>query len=114
MRVYMDEHVNRAMTIELRQRGIDVLTAQEDGFAAHPDPEVLDRAGACGCILYTEDRHFLIEATRRQRLGQEFAGVVYCHQLRISVGQRIRDLEVIATCGDPADFASRVTYLPIP
>ncbi len=41
---YMDEHVRRAITIELRLRGVDVLTVQEDGRTGFPDPIVLDRA----------------------------------------------------------------------
>jgi Domain of unknown function (DUF5615) len=40
----MDEHVHRAITIGLRLRGIDVLTVQEDGLTATPDPLILDRA----------------------------------------------------------------------
>ena len=28
--LYMDEHVHRAITVGLRLRGVDVLTAQED------------------------------------------------------------------------------------
>lgn len=28
--IYMDEHVHRAITVGLRLRGVDVLTAQED------------------------------------------------------------------------------------
>lgn len=29
---YMDEHVPRAISVGLRLRGVDVLTAQEDGL----------------------------------------------------------------------------------
>ncbi|MEZ5402107.1 MAG: hypothetical protein R2729_20710 [Bryobacteraceae bacterium] len=40
---YMDVHVPRAVTTALRLRGIDVLTAQEDG-ASWFDAEPLARA----------------------------------------------------------------------
>ena len=37
--LYMDVHVRRAVTVGVRLRGVDVLTAQEDGFARAPDSE---------------------------------------------------------------------------
>ncbi len=44
VRLYMDEHVPRAITAGLRRRGGDVVTAQDNGRRHTPDPEVLDRA----------------------------------------------------------------------
>jgi len=35
--LYMDVHVPEAITVELRLRDIDVLTAQEDGMAKASD-----------------------------------------------------------------------------
>jgi len=35
----MDENVNGAITRELRKRGHDILTVQEDGRGGQPDPE---------------------------------------------------------------------------
>lgn len=39
---YMDVHIRRAITDELRRAGVDVLTAQEDGCAELTDPQLLD------------------------------------------------------------------------
>jgi hypothetical protein len=36
--LYMDHHVPRAITIGLRLRGVDVLTAYEDGASTLPTP----------------------------------------------------------------------------
>ncbi|MGH9432611.1 MAG: DUF5615 family PIN-like protein [Terriglobia bacterium] len=44
LRLYMDVHVPFAITAELRLRGVDVLTAQEDKAGQLKDPELLDRA----------------------------------------------------------------------
>jgi hypothetical protein len=44
--LYMDHHVPRAITVGLRVRGVEVLTAEEDGAKAFDDPALLDRAGA--------------------------------------------------------------------
>lgn len=44
VRFYMDEHVHGAVTSGLRRRGVDVLTAQEDGQTGADDDSLLDRA----------------------------------------------------------------------
>ncbi len=41
--LYMDAHVPRAITVGLRIRTVDVLTAQEDSADTLPDDELLDR-----------------------------------------------------------------------
>jgi hypothetical protein len=38
--------------------------------------------------------------------------LVYAHQLSISIGQAIRDLELIAKALDPADMLNRIELLP--
>ena len=109
----MDVHVRRAIPVSLRLRGVDVLTAQEDHAARLSDPELLDRAGELNRVLFSQDADLLREATARQRQGQRFGGVIYAHQLRISIGQCIEDLELLANVGEPEDFAGRVEFLPL-
>jgi hypothetical protein len=46
--LYMDVHILKAITIGLRLRGVDVLTAQEDGMITLSDADLLDRATALG------------------------------------------------------------------
>ena len=50
---YMDVHVPWAITTELRLRGVNVVTAQEDGAGQFKDPMLLDRASALGRVLVT-------------------------------------------------------------
>jgi predicted nuclease of predicted toxin-antitoxin system len=57
----MDVHVRRAVTEGLRQRGVDVVTAQEDGSATLDDPLLLDRASALGRVLFSQDGDLLRE-----------------------------------------------------
>lgn len=113
VKLYMDVHVRRAITDGLRRRGVDVLTAQEDGHSETPDPELLDRSRALGRVIFSQDDDMLREASRRQTHGDPFAGVIYCHQLRITTGQAVRDLELIAKVYEPADLEGRVEYLPL-
>ena len=56
---------------------------------------------------------YIAEAARRQRAGEFFAGVVYAHQLNVTIGQCVNDLEIIAKAGNPDDLANRVEYLPL-
>lgn len=109
----MDQHVQRAVTIGLRRRGIDVLTAFEDGASELDDPALLDRAIALGRVLFTQDDDHLAEAARWQGEGGTFAGVVYAHQQRVTVGVCVERLELIATVLEPEEIADRVIYLPL-
>ena len=59
------------------------------------------------------DDDLLAEATRRQNESVPFAGVVYAHQLRITVGQAIRDLSLIARVYSAEDIKDRVEFLPL-
>jgi uncharacterized protein with PIN domain len=113
LRLYMDHHVPRAITNGLRLRGQDVLTAYEDGASELQDPELLDRAAEHGRVLFTQDDDLLVEATRRQQAGLPFHGVIYAHQLRVSIGRCIQDLEVIATVGSDEDVTGQVIFLPL-
>ena len=111
--LYMDQHVPRAITVGLRLRGVDVLTAYEDGASEKDDPQLLDRADELERVLFTQDDDFLAEATRRQKGEIFFRGVIYAHQLRISVGRCIHDLEIIAKAGEPEALYNQVQFLPL-
>jgi predicted nuclease of predicted toxin-antitoxin system len=109
----MDVHVRQAITMGLRLRGVDVLTAQEDGARRLSDALLLDRATALGRVLFSQDEDLLREVVQRQQRDVPFVGVIYAHQLKVTIGQSIRDLELLAHAGVPQDFANRVEYLPL-
>jgi len=111
--LYFDVHVPRAIAQQLRLRGVDVLTAQEDGADQFLDSELLDRAMALNRVLFSQDDDLLREATQRQRHGEHFAGVIYAHQLKVTIGQCVQDLELIAKVAEPGDFVDWVEYLPL-
>lgn len=111
--LYMDHHVDAAITDGLRRGGIDVLTCREDGTDTWDDEPVLGRATQLGRALFTQDDDFLAIAHRLQATGHAFAGVIYGHQLDLSIGQAVRDLELIAQVYDPDDLRDRVEYLPL-
>jgi len=111
--LYMDEHIHRAITTGLRLRGVDVLTAQDDGRRQVPDHVLLDRATELRRVLFSQDEDLLAEANHRQRERIPFAGVVYAHQLHVYIGTCVRELEIIAKVASLEDFADRVEYLPL-
>lgn len=111
--IYMDHHVPRAITVGLRLRGVDVLTAYEDGSSELDDSALLDRADELKRVLFTRDDDLLIETTKRQRAGIPFYGVIFAHQLRVSIGSCIEDLELIAQVGEAEDLINGVKFLPL-
>ena len=64
-------------------------------------------------MLFTQDDDLLTEATQRQRQGQTFSGVIYAHQLRMSIGNCVRDLELVAQVGEPEDMTGQTLFLPL-
>jgi predicted nuclease of predicted toxin-antitoxin system len=57
--LYMDQHVPAAITQGLRQRGVDVLTAFEDGSDQLEDELLLGRSTQLGRVLFSQDQDFL-------------------------------------------------------
>ncbi len=110
--LYMDHNVPRSITTSLRLRGVDTLTAFEDGAQEMDDSSLLDRATELKRVLFTQDDDLLTEAAIRQRKGIYFCGVIFAHQLNTTIGACVNDLELIAEAGNLQDFENRVEYLP--
>jgi len=113
IRLYLDAHIPRAIAVGLRLRGVEALTAQEDGMALASDSHLLDRASELDRVFMTFDDDLLREAASRTKAGLPFAGIIYAHPLRISIGQCVRDLERVAGETEPADFRNQVLFLPL-
>ena len=59
---YMDVHIPQAITVQLRRRGVDVLTAVEDNTQELPDSELLTRVTELNRVLFTQDIRFRVLA----------------------------------------------------
>jgi Domain of unknown function (DUF5615) len=110
---YMDQHVRAEITQGLRRRGIDVLTAFEDGAAAIDDELLLIRATALARILVTQDYDFLGIVSHWQRTSREFPGIVFAIQERIDIGRMIEYLELIAQLKTADEMRNQVEYVPM-
>jgi Domain of unknown function (DUF5615) len=78
--LYLDVRVPRAIADQLRRRGVDVVTAIEDGSDQLSDEDLLDRASSLGRVLFTQDIRFKAMAEDWQRQGRPFGGLVFGHQ----------------------------------
>lgn len=110
--LYMDVHVKSAITNGLRLRGIDVLTAQEDGEGVTSDEELLHRAHALGRLLFTQDDDFLVIAQEWHSSGRSFAGIAYAHQLGITVGQAVNLLQLVCKVMTVYELRNTILFLP--
>jgi|ERR1043165_2795412 hypothetical protein len=108
----MDHHVKAAITSGLRKRGVDVVTCAEIGMAQADDEPILEHATQIGRAIFTLDEDFLALAREWRVQGREFAGVIFAQQMGITIGQAIRDVELIAKVLDPDDMKNRVEFLP--
>jgi predicted nuclease of predicted toxin-antitoxin system len=74
---YMDHQFRTSVTRGLRQRGVDILTAFEDGNHEQDDEVLLARATELGRLLVTHDKGFLGICAHSQRASREFSGLVF-------------------------------------
>ena len=110
--LYMNVHVPQAITDQLRRRGVDVLIAVEDDANELPDHKLLERVTQINRVLFTQDIRFRVLAETWQTQGKQFSGLIFGHQLGGTVGQFVRDLELIATASDPDEWMNMVEYIP--
>jgi len=109
----MDVHVPLAVTEALRRRGVDVLRAQDDGAERMEDAALLDHASSLQRTIFTQDDDFLAVGAKRQADLTEFSGIIFGHQMRLTVGQCVHDLDLIAKVYEPGDMVNRIEHLPL-
>ena len=64
MIIYADENIEEAIIQGLRRRGIDVVSARDEGFIGKDDEFHLRHAKRIGAIVMTHDTDFLALAHR--------------------------------------------------
>lgn len=111
--LYFDVHIDHAITAQLRLRQVDVRTAQDDAVDLLSDELLLEHASRSGRPIVTHDIRFQAMAEDWQRQGRPFCGLIFAHPMQVSIGQCVRDLELIAKATDPEDWVSAMIRLPI-
>ena len=110
--LYMDVHVPWAITDQLRRRGVEVLTAHEDDKTELEDHELLAHCHQLKRLIFTQDIRFKALAEDWQQRGEPFAGLLFGHQLGGTIGDYVRDLELIAKASELTDWSNAVAHLP--
>lgn len=72
MLFHLDEHIDHAVALGLRQRGIDVTTTTDAELLGASDEQQLEFARQSGCVLLTQDSDLL----RLHQQGIHHAGIV--------------------------------------
>lgn len=111
--LYIDHNVPDAVARGLRRRSVDVIVAREDGYDRAPDDQLLQHASDLGRIVFTQDEDFLVIGPQWNAIGRHFAGIVYAHQLAVTIGQIVNDLELLVEAMPADEIRDRVIYLPL-
>jgi len=109
---YMDHQFRASVARALRQRNIDVLTAQDDGSARLEDEALLERATKLSRVLVTHDQGFLRIAAEWQTSKRGFAGIAFAIQKSFVVAQAVEYLELMAHTISAEEMANHVEYIP--
>ena len=107
IRYHLDEHVDRAVSEGLRQRGVDVTTTVGAGLAGASDEDQLAFAAANERVFVTRDRHFLVLDSQ----GVAHAGIAFWHSKRRDVGQLVLDLVLFWRAATAEEMRGHVEYL---
>jgi predicted nuclease of predicted toxin-antitoxin system len=107
---YFDVPVNKAIALGLRLRGLEVLTAQEDGYRTASDEEIMMKATKLNRPVVTADHDFLVLAKLMLQRERPFSGVIFI-RFKTPIGYVIDELEVYAKAGEPKDFLNQVIFL---
>ncbi|MBI5092222.1 MAG: DUF5615 family PIN-like protein [Candidatus Hydrogenedentes bacterium] len=107
LRFHLDEHIHPAVAEALKRRGIDVTTTYEAGLSSATDLQQLDYSQEERRVLVTQDADFL----RLHRAGQPHAGVVFCRQKRLSVGDISRGLILLRECLSAEEMVNHIEFL---
>jgi hypothetical protein len=110
---YFDQHVPGPVRNELRRRGVDILTAEEDAAKRTPDESLFERATSLGRVMVTNDDDFLVIAARWLAEGRHFSGLVRLRDQFVPYGKLIEDLLLIAEAYEPHEMVDRIEYLPL-
>jgi len=86
IRFHLYEHISAHIAQGLRRRNIDVTTTADAGLVGASDGAHLEFATASGRIVVTQDDDFL----RLHGQGVAHAGIAYCQQRSMSVGEMLR------------------------
>ena len=77
IKFYTDSHIAKAIVVQLRNRGVDIVRCQDVGMSDADDEEHLEYATSQGRSVITSDEDFLVLDAQWRRSGTPHAGIIY-------------------------------------
>ena len=107
IRFHLDEHVSSAIAAGLRRRNIDVTTAADASLIGADDAAHIAFAASSGRVVVTQDDDFL----RLHAQGVAHAGIAYCQQQTLSLGEMLRRVVLIHDLLSEEEMIGQVEFL---
>ncbi len=112
--LYSDESVDRRVVQGLRRRGVDVLTADDEGMLGASDEDQMRHAVESSRVLLTSDVDHLVLAHHWSEKGKPHGGIVFLHQRALSVGRAIFGIDAMLRAVPDEAFANTVRFVTAP
>ena len=85
---------------------MEAFSAKDIGKLGLTDEQQLEVAIRKQALIFTHDVDFLRIASHKQH-----SGIIYVHQLKLSVGECIKRLNAIAETKHPEEMRNRILFL---
>lgn len=105
--LYLDENLSPTIAAQLKQRGIDAICVRDLNLLGDADVNHLERATEMGRVLVTTDVDFL----RLAATGVPHAGIIFGNQQDHTLGDWVKNLELLCFVYTTQDMANHVEYL---
>jgi hypothetical protein len=111
--LYLDEDaMDRVFVRQLRGRGIDVTTPEEEGTRGLLDVEQLAFATAQGRVIYTYNiPDFCRLHADYIKHGKHHAGIIVCQQQRYNIGEQVRRLLSLIAAKSAEEMGDTLEFL---
>ena len=77
IKFYTDSHIAKAIVVQLRNRGVDIVRCQDVGMSDADDEEHLEYSTGQGRSVITSDEDFLVLDAQWRSSGKSHAGIIY-------------------------------------
>jgi len=108
IKIYTNESVDVAIAEGLKRRGVQALSAKDTGNLGLTDKEQLNYAFKEKVTIFTHDDDFLSLVAQSERVHY---GIIYAHQLRLSIGECIRRIKTLVQTRTPQEMKNRIEFL---
>jgi hypothetical protein len=78
LKFYTDTHIAKAVAVQLRERGVDIVRCEEAGLATASDLEHLEYATRENRVMITNDDDFLALHKAWLKEHRRHGGILYC------------------------------------